>query len=631
MTGSSRSSGTCEEKSVSRTKIESENESNKEANSGGINRRKYLAFGASALGAMTLVPKAQAAETRHGVSFDNSYDVVADLGFDNSGNSPVDDKIKQHAEDGTLLKFPPGQYLITSQVAIWGIDNFGVVGTGDSRGDVEFVYPSGYTGRTFAVRKGSNWVFENFTVQQTDDEETGSLLVFQANDNLNVYNVETAGFTPYNTSSGINAGIWDSDGEGVIDGYVNRDGGAVGDYPDNSPGIYAGPNSNGTLYIRDTHLEEVGSNGIYASRTSGGVRVEGGLYKNNDIAAIRVCGPDSYVKGATIVVDTENTNNTDGSYNNPRGIWWESGHMKKSGGSVEDCELALLSSDNESGGLLNVAGTAGDLTVRNCRFQNKTRRPTIFASSVSSDVSGGTVDISGISIVGESSNPWLGAIELNGRPGSSVTDACIEGNSDGGKHDRDGVVLRDCGSATIQNCTIDVPGQTIVLDSTSANPSGISESGSCPAPSLDGSSDYSSSESSDDSDSDDAESESESEDSESEESSSEDSESEESGSEGSESSDSESESESSTSGKNSLIIKSNGGYASYGFSVSGTVEIDPDNGGGDHVWGSKVSGAVDGYGRDGYIVSGEFESFDVGTGARVYLNGNKVEASELNG
>ncbi|ELZ23107.1 hypothetical protein C475_15699 [Halosimplex carlsbadense 2-9-1] len=300
--------------------------------------------------------------------FRTVVDVVADYGCVPDGSEPCNDAINEAIADGTLIEFPPGEYLVTRPIEVDGDITFGMRGTGETRRDVRFVHPEGYSSRLLHVTSGSGSLFENFTADQTDDRVTNSGLLIHQRDGLVVRDVEVAGFTPTdNGTKDLVVQITDSSGVGTVERYVNRGGGEVGVYPDAFVGFYSGRHHYGTLRLLDCHIEQCGSNGVYASRTNGPVQISGGTYRNNAVSQIRVCGQDSFVRDATIEIDTDAADRVDGTYNAVRGIWWESGWQGKSGGAIENCELAVRSAELARG-LVEVDGTAGHLAVRDCAF-----------------------------------------------------------------------------------------------------------------------------------------------------------------------------------------------------------------------------------------------------------------------
>lgn len=94
----------------------------------------------------------------------------------------------------------------------------------------------------------------------------------------------------------------------VLENFAFPDG-MEGDFGD-ATGIYVPPSHAGELTLRDVHLEDFSNNGLYASapgKPDGGeqgpVYVEGGLYKNNNVAGVRLGSNNSHAIGVTVVND----------------------------------------------------------------------------------------------------------------------------------------------------------------------------------------------------------------------------------------------------------------------------------------------------------------------------------------
>lgn len=117
----------------------------------------------------------------------------------------------------------------------------------------------------------------------------------------------------------------------------------------------------GTLYIRNCNLQNFGNNGVYASAPGlpprggrlGRTIVEGGYYKNNNIANVRVGGKDSAVRkivsiqdgGAPPIDDKENA----------RSLWVKD----RVTATVEECDI--VHSDSSGGCVVLGGGAEGDL------------------------------------------------------------------------------------------------------------------------------------------------------------------------------------------------------------------------------------------------------------------------------
>lgn len=362
-------------------------------------------------------PPTTAAEDR----FEETVNMETDAGCDPTGSEPCDRALEATVGDDLLLEFPPGKYRFEKEHRFSGLENFGIVGTGPDRRAVQFVFPSGYSGIVLGLWNGRDWLLENFTLQQSLDHQTGVGLVLVTYDGLEMRDVEIAGFSPFNRNGGqrgLYCDVLSRDGVADIERYVHRGPSQVGNYPQGTQAFLADEHHRGTIYCRDWHIENAGENGLYASRTAGDVRVEGGYFRNNDVASIRVCGEGSYVRDATVVIDTDEAHPANGgAFDNTRGIWWESGQLAKEGGVIENCDLVMRSTV-ESQGLLRIERTAGTVTIRNCRFLNQTPWRTVTAMEPTPEVQRGETAVHAKNLSIETRGSTAPAFEIVGRPRS---------------------------------------------------------------------------------------------------------------------------------------------------------------------------------------------------------------------
>lgn len=355
--------------------------------------------------------------------YDTVLDMRADLGCDDTGVRPCDDALERAVGDRTRLEFPPGRYRFEEEHRFERVDDLAIVGTGDTREEVRLVFPSGYSGIVLGLWYGRNWRIENLTVDQSMDRRTGVGLELVPLAGLTITDLEISGFSPYNHNGGqrgLYCDVLEPDGVAVIERYVHRDPCAVGNYPQGVQGFLADEYHRGTLYCRDWHLENCGENGLYASRTPGDVRVEGGLFRNNEVASIRVCGEGSYIKNASVEVDTARAHSGNrGRYENVRGIWWESGSFAASGGFIENCDLRMRTTPI-SQGLLRIERTAGSVEIRNCRLENETPWATLDAVAPTGPVDEKSTAVTLETTEVRTAGPGRPAIQLDNRPGSSI-------------------------------------------------------------------------------------------------------------------------------------------------------------------------------------------------------------------
>jgi len=464
------------------------------ADDGLLERRSFLKLtGAASLAGGSLIASgaADAATERHGISFDRTLDAVDDLGMDDSGRQSIDGALSSAAEDGTLVEFPPGTYRVNRQLTLKNVDNFGMVGSSGDRGDVQFVTDSGNALQWIVAVDSRNHLYENFTMQQTGDRRTSFSNVWKLSTGLHIENVELAGWNPrddkYDTKPGLKPHITSRGGVGVIKDFVCTGGGVVDTYPARRVPIWMGPSHRGELRLVDAHIEESGSHSIYASRTNGCVRVEGGLFRNNDNTNIRIASghPNklSWVRGAEIVIDVDQAENLpDGErYQNTRAIKAESGFQGWSGLLIEDCDVVMKSTPN-SNGLVQVKDNHGAVTIRNTRLRNEVDGQRFIVAERpdygSVDAPYGIV-LDNVQLTGAAAGTGS-AVRIRGRNGSAIKNSCIQ------RQHEDGVRIVDSNNCSVENTNINVPGQATVFRNASVSTSGITHGDSCPAPTFDG-------------------------------------------------------------------------------------------------------------------------------------------------
>lgn len=433
------------------------NENRAETTGSRFDRREYLqmagAATATATGFSLASGRATAATTRYGITFDRVLDAVDDLGMDPNGNDPIDDELD--FRDGTLIEFPPGTYLVGNKQYENGLNRWGIRGTGASRSDVRFVPPDGNTQKLFQINgygfrdDCTDILVENVTFDQSATTSTAASNQFYVKDGLEIHDVETYGYNPTRAEAndphgqeinGLYLMIYDSNGTGVVENYRYVGETTVVDYPENATGIAAYRDHAGTLYVRDCNIENRGEHAIYASKCSGGIRVEGGTFKNCANTNMRISGSGSYLKNATVGIDRDRSyfvENDTGQEKSGRGMWWEAGDVGKTGGYIENCDF-VLDTNLTTPGLIRVEGTAGAMEIRDTRIQNNSSESTntVFVQEIGTGPGGATpptphdVEITNCSFTGSSPSP---AVESQ-RTSASVTvsDSCEDMPNGGG-------------------------------------------------------------------------------------------------------------------------------------------------------------------------------------------------------
>jgi len=435
------------------------------------------------------------APSYYGVEFDRAIDVVADLGADPTGSDPIDDIIDEHYRDGTVLEFPPGSYLVERSHHFnsgENVDRWGMVGTGASRRDVQFVFPKGNetanpTDRHYVlnVQSGTDHVLADMTMQQTPDTVTGVGMILALSDGLHVENFEFAGFNPvgqYAPGSCIIAGLRDVSGVGTIKHFVATGGGVMDTYPHRRNAILCGAFHRGELRLLDHDIRNMGSNAHYTSNHRGCVRTEGCYFENNDNANIRISGgqsgghptKDSWAKDCTVVVDIDAAKDPpDGeSYEFIRGIKCDYGEDAL----VEDTDV-IYKSAPAAPFCVGVLHNHGKATFRNVRVRSDVDG---IGPLFEGQPNGAPVVLENVRLTGTAGEFSRGraALSLRQRDESIVRDSCVK--LTGGN--QNGIWFQGSEGCQIQNVSIDVPGEQILTDGAEPTLDAISDDGPCVGP-----------------------------------------------------------------------------------------------------------------------------------------------------
>lgn len=435
--------------------------------------------------------------TRYGLKFDRTLDVVADLDADPTGETPIDSIIEETYEDGTLLEFPLGSYLVERSHSFdAGIDTWGMVGTGESRRDVEFVFPEGNETAqnpdnhyVLDVQSGRNHLVANMTMQQTRDRTTGVGIILVLSDGLYVEDLEFAGYNPVsgrNPGSCLIPDVTDMRGVGVVRNFTCTGGGVEDTYPARKVGILCGPFHVGELRLIGHDIRNMGSHPHYTSNHRGCIRTEDCYFENNDNTNVRISGgqsgghpnKDSWVKNCTVVVDTDNADHVpEGErYEFVRGIKCDFGEDVL----IEDTDVVFRSAP-ASPYCVGVQHNHGKATLRNVRIRSDVDGiGPLFEAQQNAD----PVVLENVSFTGTAAGFYDtdGAVVVRRRNKCVIRDSCI--HLTGGN--QNGISLSDCEDCLIENVGIDVPAEQIVTQNAEPTVRGITGDGNCQVPNVDG-------------------------------------------------------------------------------------------------------------------------------------------------
>lgn len=462
-----------------------------------VTRRSVLKASGAAISAGVATSSSAAAEPSadayedDGFQFDTVIDMV-DAGADPTGVDPVDELIHQFADDNTLLYFPAGEYKIhqyrnnTGEYGEFAQDqyvpyeHFGLAGASSGEtvlvpreGQGSDAFGTGYFHRTvFELRYGGPYLVEGFTFDYSAPK-TGHRIQVNAERDFVVRDIEVIGLMD-NPDGVFGFDVYEQGYHGLVENVRVPDG-SLPDAVDPSPtrpsratGMRVGSSHQGTITIRNCVVEGFADNGLYASTMDdpAAVQVEGGLFRNSNVAQVRLGTARSYVRNARVEV-TE-----DIQPGNNRGIRVSDGG---SGVRIENCDV-LMTADVGSNGAIAGAYSGGTFLVENTRV--RTEAPfdaaAIFAAAPEFDFDETAVELENVSITGDSSGGT--AVRIIERDASSIRNACIHQSG----ADRDGITLEEA-DLTITESMVDVAGDRFVTEEDSAvETRNLRSTGRCP-------------------------------------------------------------------------------------------------------------------------------------------------------
>jgi len=389
--------------------------------------------------------------------FEERVDAVNDLDWDSDGLFPVDDSLVESFDRDVLIEVPPGEYKILNSISGKDVSNWGIRGTGEERADVRFTTNEG-SRVEFKLESGSDVLLENFAFDLGDNFDRAMGMTFFIEDNLHVHNVEKAGANPTEDPNNVSAlalNVTDSDGNALVDTFVRTGPQHFLSYPKNELCVFSGGGNEGTITYRNLDIRNAGENGIYASKCPGEVHVEGGFYKNNRNDSIRIAGDGSYIRDATIIIDSDDFHPENrGVEGNMRGIRMQSGDEGFTGGLIEDTSLELRSTFRTQS-MVHVAHNQGEMTLRDSELKNWTKFFSFRAKAPSSHVSAPWgVTLENLRITEHSGTGT--AVRIEGRPNSTLRNVDIKTSREVGL--RHGITVADSAGTVFEDVTVETNG-----------------------------------------------------------------------------------------------------------------------------------------------------------------------------
>jgi hypothetical protein len=275
------------------------------------------------LAALAPVVRGASTSERYEKYFDRFETVIdmSEAGADTTGTEPIGPLLREHADDDTLLMFPPGEYLMTEQFRFSGYKNFGLVGNDATivPGTIEeldgrSVVKGTFSGPTRLFRLGVSYapgdelLFEGFDFDFTAKHSGFRAIEAYVEREMLVRDIDVLGKHDVGSFGPALFSVLDPEGIATVEGFRARKGAkysknTIGTITDGPTGILIPKSHKGKLWLRDCELGGFPDQGVYGSSTEGRIIVKGGVYKNSNSANIRLMSDYSYIQDAKIVVD----------------------------------------------------------------------------------------------------------------------------------------------------------------------------------------------------------------------------------------------------------------------------------------------------------------------------------------
>lgn len=338
---------------------------------------------------------------------------LSDAGADTDGDQPIDGVLDDYVTGGTLVYLPPGRYRVADVFSIGDGSNLGIVGY-----DATIVPADGYSSTLF----GLGWpeslgrvLVSGLTFDFSAPDTGGRPLFAAADDRIVLRDLSVRGEIDVEQDV-FRLDVTGENGTGLVERIRLPDGAVPGT---GVTGCEVGDRNHGDISFVDCHIEGFPDNGLYANPPDGSIEVQGGYFRNNGIAGVRIeTNEDSVVRGAHVRCDE-----ADGSGQNMRGIRLRAGKSLL----VEDCVVELLEV-TESDGAITFASELESATVRNCRVRVDADNVNAIRvksppDDASSDTSQGPFRCEGVVITGSASEG--AAIQAANREGCEFHGLCV--------------------------------------------------------------------------------------------------------------------------------------------------------------------------------------------------------------
>lgn len=239
----------------------------------------------------------------YAAEFDTVLDVV-EQGATPDGSESISPLLQRLAGDDVLLSFPPGRYLL-DPIDLEGISNFGLAAVSDER-PVFVPTHDCVDSKPFVNLEGmESLLIDGIDIDFRANGAGGAVHVI-SNGDFTIRNVHITGSCDPQISF-IRFDVKDPDGIGLVENLSLEN---PLDEHARLTGAFVGEPHAGEITFRDCTITGLTDNGLYASAPgtpaghNGIVHVEGGTYRNNNVANVRLGSSGSTARDVTIEVDT---------------------------------------------------------------------------------------------------------------------------------------------------------------------------------------------------------------------------------------------------------------------------------------------------------------------------------------
>jgi len=394
-------------------------------------------------------------------AFDRVVDAT-DVGADPSGTVPITGVLKDELRDGTLLVFPDGTYSLDPFVAR-DLQDVGLVAASGASPTFKPLVPAETQGNQWIQLFGvDGFLLQGIDLDVREDGHAGRVMVVGPGD-FAIRHLTARGVYDVDDVISFRFDVRDPDGTAVVDSLRAR---GVDRRIAKTTGVYVGRLHAGEIRFRNCVLENFSDNGLYASAPGGDggnfegrdgpVHVEGGLFRNNNIANVRIGSTGSTVRGATIVVD-ERPPLPSPEDENVRGIRLRGKHDQL----VENCSITYTSEAGWGFGAVRFHSTNGTATIRNTRIHlDRDEVPAVSAGPPDRKAIDGPVgpSLEDVYVTGDAGGGET--VHLRDRDGTTLSNVCVSQTGP----DRDGFRFDGCADCVVRDSTVDVTGAPFVLE-----------------------------------------------------------------------------------------------------------------------------------------------------------------------